>query len=138
MSAFKGTVSRGHYCITSGFWPRVRARTLPAPVFLGSLLHPTGHCAPPHPSQLRCSYKSKNNRLFPETKYFPSGPNSGRQREGHIFFLGPFGIVGLAKAEATTGRGKIQNSETNSGLQFYLELCIYVKKRKIYLMTHFL
>ncbi len=32
---------------TSGFWPRVRARALRAPVFLGSLTRKKGHCAPP-------------------------------------------------------------------------------------------
>jgi hypothetical protein len=30
---------------TSGFWPRVRARALRAPVFLGSLTRQTGRCA---------------------------------------------------------------------------------------------
>ncbi len=44
---------------TSGFWPRVRARALRAPVFLGSLPSPTGRCAPPRPSQLRCSAQNK-------------------------------------------------------------------------------
>ncbi len=34
---------------TSGFWPRVRARALRAPVFLGALPRPTGHCEPPPP-----------------------------------------------------------------------------------------
>jgi hypothetical protein len=70
---------------TSVFWPRVRARALRAPVFLGSLTHQKGRCAPPRQSQLRCFlfFKNKNN-LFPETKCFPSGPNSGRQ--GHISF----------------------------------------------------
>jgi hypothetical protein len=62
------------YNTTSGFWPRVRARALRAPVFLGSL---------PRPSQLRCSPKIKY-KLFQETKCLPSGPNSDRQ--GHIFF----------------------------------------------------
>jgi hypothetical protein len=40
---------------------------------------------PPRPSQLRCFLlpKNKNNR-FPETKCFPSGPNSGCQ--GRISF----------------------------------------------------
>ncbi len=45
----------GHYTNTSGFWPRVRARTLRATVFFSSLPHQTGRCAPPpRPSQLRC------------------------------------------------------------------------------------
>ncbi len=57
--------------LTSGFWPRVRARALRAPVFLGSLTRQTGRYAPPRPLQLRCSLK-KN---IPETKCFPSGPN---------------------------------------------------------------
>jgi hypothetical protein len=34
---------------TSGFWPRVRARALHAPVFFSSLTHKTGRCAPPQP-----------------------------------------------------------------------------------------
>ncbi len=51
---------------TSGFWLRVRA-----PVFLGSLSHPTGHCAPPpHPSQLRCSPKNKKNDYFQKQNTF--------------------------------------------------------------------
>jgi hypothetical protein len=33
--------------ITSGFWPRVRARALRAPVFLGSLKRQTGAARPP-------------------------------------------------------------------------------------------
>jgi hypothetical protein len=37
------------YINTSGFWPRVRARALRAPVFLGSLPRQTGRCAPTHP-----------------------------------------------------------------------------------------
>ncbi len=47
--------------LTSGFWPRVRARALRAPVFLGSLPRPTGRCAPLRPSQLRCSPQTKKN-----------------------------------------------------------------------------
>ncbi len=43
----------------------------------------TGALRAPRPSQLRCSPKIKN-KLFPETKGLPSGPNLGRQ--GHIFF----------------------------------------------------
>jgi hypothetical protein len=35
------------YIKTSEFWPRVRARALRAPVFLSSLTHKTGRCAPP-------------------------------------------------------------------------------------------
>jgi hypothetical protein len=31
---------------TIGFWPRVRARALRAPVFLDSITHKTGRCAP--------------------------------------------------------------------------------------------
>jgi hypothetical protein len=38
--------------LTSGFWPRVRARALRAPVFLGS--HTQRGAARPQPLQLRC------------------------------------------------------------------------------------
>ncbi len=38
-----------YYQLTSGFWPRVRARALRAPVFLSSLPPPKGRCAPPRP-----------------------------------------------------------------------------------------
>ncbi len=55
----------------------MRVRALRPPVFLGSLTRKTVRCAPPRPSQLRCSLKNKKNS--PETKCFPSGPNSGRQ-----------------------------------------------------------
>ncbi len=72
------------YYTTSGFWPRVRACALRAPVILGALPRPTGRCAPPHQSQLRCSPQNIKINVFPETKCLPSGPNSGRQ--GHIFF----------------------------------------------------
>ncbi len=37
------------YITTSGFWPRVRARALRAPVFLRSLPRKKGRCAPPPP-----------------------------------------------------------------------------------------
>ncbi len=58
-----------YYVKTSGFWPRVRARVLRAPVFLGSLTWQTGRCAPPRPSQLHCFLFTLQN--------FPLGPNSG-------------------------------------------------------------
>jgi hypothetical protein len=62
------------YYLTSGFWARVRARALRARVFLGSLPRPTWRCAPPRPSQLRCSPKTPKwkNKLIPETKCLPS------------------------------------------------------------------
>ncbi len=41
------------YLTTSGFWPRVRARALRAPVFLSSFPK-RGAAPPPRPSQLRC------------------------------------------------------------------------------------
>ena len=60
---------------TSGFWPRVRARALRAPVFLRSLQPQTGRCAPPpRISQLRCF-------LFDPQKYIKSiqlGPPTSR------------------------------------------------------------
>ncbi len=69
--------------LTSGFWPRVRARALRAPVFLGSLPRPPLLCAPPPPIAASLHPpKVKKNIL--ETKCFPSGPYSGRQ--GHISF----------------------------------------------------
>ncbi len=40
------------YWRTSGFWPRVRASALRAPVFLSSLPPQTGRCAPPPPAHL--------------------------------------------------------------------------------------
>ncbi len=60
------------YLITSGFWPRVRARALRAPVFLGSLTRKKGRCAPPGHRSFAAFYsysKNKNNL-----------PNSGRPR----------------------------------------------------------
>jgi hypothetical protein len=68
----------------SGFWPRVRGRALCAPIFLGPLIHQMGRYAPPHRS-FADPTKIKN-KLFPETKCFPSGPNSDRQ--GCIFSTG--------------------------------------------------
>jgi hypothetical protein len=38
------------YVYTSGFWPRVRARALRAPVFWGPLKRQTGAARPPHRS----------------------------------------------------------------------------------------
>ncbi len=58
-----------YYGKTSGFWPRVRARALRAPVFLGALPCKTGCCAPPRPSQPRCFiFIEQKNVLFPESK----------------------------------------------------------------------
>jgi hypothetical protein len=47
-----------NYSITSGFWPRVRARALRAPVFLGALPRQTGRCAPPTLRSFAASYSS--------------------------------------------------------------------------------
>jgi hypothetical protein len=55
---------------TSGFWPRVRARALRAPVFLGSWRRQRALRAP-RPSQLRCFLFTPQN--------LSAGPNSGRQ-----------------------------------------------------------
>ncbi len=54
MRSIKQNWNKTNIFITSGFWPRVRARALRAPVFLSSLPPQTGRCAPPCPSQLRC------------------------------------------------------------------------------------
>jgi hypothetical protein len=51
------------------------------PVFLGSLKRQTGATRPSHRSFAALPPK---NKQFPETKSFPSGPNSGRQ--GRISF----------------------------------------------------
>jgi hypothetical protein len=48
---------------TSGFWPRVRARALRAPVFLGSLTAKRGAARPPRTSQLPASYSSTKNKI---------------------------------------------------------------------------
>ncbi len=45
------------YLVTSGFWPRVRARALRAPVVLGLLTCQTGRCAPPAHGSFAASYK---------------------------------------------------------------------------------
>ncbi len=58
----KATVCEYHN--TSGFWPRVRARALRPPVFLGSLTCQTGRCAgapPPPPPARRPPQQKKNN-----------------------------------------------------------------------------
>ena len=53
--------------MTSGFWPRVRARALRAPVFLDSLRRPTGRYAPPAhrsfaaPLKIKICYFQKQN-----------------------------------------------------------------------------
>jgi hypothetical protein len=53
------------YIYTSGVWPRVRARALRAPVFLGSLPRQTGRCAPPLPAHrsFAVSYLTPKNIL---------------------------------------------------------------------------
>ncbi len=66
-------MAAGLTCITSGFWPRVRARALRAPVFFRLINMQNGALRAPRPSQLRCF-------LFtPQSPNFPSGPNSGSQ-----------------------------------------------------------
>jgi hypothetical protein len=66
--------------VTSGFWPRVRARALRAPVFLSSLPPPNRalHAPPPRPSQLHCF-------LFDPQKYINLS-NFGRPRQGLFSF----------------------------------------------------
>jgi hypothetical protein len=68
---------------TSGFWPRVRARALRAPVFFWAYKHAKRGAArpPPMAASLLLIHPPKiKNKLFPETKCSPSGPNSGRGR----------------------------------------------------------
>ncbi len=57
----------------SGFWPRVRARALRAPVFLGLLTRQTGRCAPPHrsfaaPSKIKKTFQKQNFSLLARTR----------------------------------------------------------------------
>jgi hypothetical protein len=53
-----------YYLLTSWFWPRVRARALRAPVFLGALPRLTGALrAPAHPS-FAASYSSAKKYKF--------------------------------------------------------------------------
>jgi hypothetical protein len=51
-----------HYLYTSGFWPRVRARALHAPVFWGLLPRKTGRCAPPPHAHRSFAYSIPKNR----------------------------------------------------------------------------
>jgi hypothetical protein len=55
------------------FWPRVRARALRAPVFLGSLQHQPGRCAPPAHRSFAASYSppklNKSIELGPPTSW---------------------------------------------------------------------
>jgi hypothetical protein len=54
--------NRSSYVLfTSGFWPRVRARTLRAPVFFSSLPHQTGRCAPPVHRSFPAYYSTPKN-----------------------------------------------------------------------------
>ncbi len=64
--------------ITSGFWPRVRARALRAPVFFGSINLPKGALrAPPsiavsllliHPPEIKITYFFFRNKLLTELR----------------------------------------------------------------------
>ncbi len=65
--------------MTSGFWPRVRACALRAPVFLGSLPRQTGRCAPPPAHRSFAAYYST-----PKNKQNLS--NLGRPHTGPFFF----------------------------------------------------
>jgi hypothetical protein len=49
---------------TSGFWPRVRACALRAPVFLDSLARQTGRCAPPTHRSFAAPPKIKKINYF--------------------------------------------------------------------------
>jgi hypothetical protein len=71
---------QGHYQITSGFWPRVRARALRAPVFLTSLTRQTGRCAP------RPAHRSSGTS-YSTPKNIYNLSNLGRPRQ--VFPLNP-------------------------------------------------
>jgi hypothetical protein len=57
-------IALNNYSFTSGFWPRVRARALRAPVFLGALPRQTGRCAPPDHRSFAASYSSAKKYKF--------------------------------------------------------------------------
>ncbi len=63
---------------TSGFWPRVRARALRAPVFLGSFICQTAPPLWPPPGHRSFAAPPKIINI-PETKCFSSGLNLGLQ-----------------------------------------------------------
>ena len=50
--------------LTSGFWPRVRARALRAFRFFGLKTRQTGRCAPPANGSFAASYTSPKNNYF--------------------------------------------------------------------------
>jgi hypothetical protein len=56
--------------ISSGFWSCMRARALPAPVFLGALPRQTGRSAPPAHRSFAASYSlaKKYKLLYPQNK----------------------------------------------------------------------
>jgi hypothetical protein len=55
---------KGEIWTTSGFWPRVRARALRAPVLLGLLTCQTGRCAPLAHGSFAASYSAPKNNYF--------------------------------------------------------------------------
>jgi hypothetical protein len=61
---------------SSRFWLHVCAHALCAPFFLGQWTRQTERCVPPAHRSFAAPPK---NKLFPETKCFPSGLNSSRQ-----------------------------------------------------------
>jgi hypothetical protein len=77
VGGFINNILRG-LLLTSGFWPRVRARALCAPVFLGLLPRLTGRCTPLPPIAASLIL------IYPQN--FPSGPNS--RRHGRISSIG--------------------------------------------------
>jgi hypothetical protein len=58
------TIWYSSYSITSGFWPRVRAHALRAPVFLGSVTCQTGRCTPPAHRRFAAPPKMKNKLQY--------------------------------------------------------------------------
>ncbi len=124
---------------TSGFWPRVRARALRAPVFLGSLTRHTGRCAPHPPiAASAASYSTPKNKQnyrtraarvkgFPEIKCFPSGSASHVK----VFFLstGPQRLWNMPPAPPIACSfadlsGNILGSQLCTGATFYSNLIL--------------
>ncbi len=103
-----------YYILTIGFWPRVRARALRAPVFLSTLQIQGGRCAPPTPIAtlllLSRPWKMYNIYWAAHIKSFflSTGPQrlwnirSPAPRPAHRSFADPFdNILGLKCTGAT-------------------------------------
>jgi hypothetical protein len=71
---------------TSGFWPRVRARELRAPVFLSSLPRKTGRCAPPSPHIAAALLLIRPPKIY---KLYRTWPPPPPHVKGFFLSIGP-------------------------------------------------